>query len=107
MKPSPLVVLVALLSAVAVANAGQASSRPGATTALPVNTSPASRTGRILFYMPLTSRSMKITFMPLAESLADRGHEVVVIMPHQAKAKRNLDVITVDSPFESKLLLVQ
>ncbi len=63
----------------------------------------AEKTGRILFYMPLTSKSMKITFMPLAESLAERGHQVVVLMPHQATPKsKNLQVVTVDSEFEGK-----
>ncbi len=60
----------------------------------------ASKTGRILFYMPLVSKSMKITFMPLAEELARRGHEVVIIMPHDGKSKERLLVIKNDSPFD-------
>ncbi len=61
------------------------------------------KTGRILFYMPLVSKSMKITFMPLAEELASRGHEVVVVMPHEAKSKYDkLDILTINSPFDGK-----
>ena len=41
--------------------------------------------GSVLFYMPFVSKSMKITFMPIAEALVDRGHEVVIIMPHPTK----------------------
>ncbi len=66
--------------------------------------SQASETGRILFYMPLISKSMKITFMPLAEKLAQRGHEVVVVMPLEAKTKQNnLHVISIKSPIEGEL----
>ena len=46
---------------------------------------PSGDCGSLLFYMPLVSRSMKITFMPLAEAMAERGHEVVVVMPHPSK----------------------
>ena len=41
--------------------------------------------GSILLYMPFVSKSMKITFMPIAEEMATRGHEVVVVMPYQTK----------------------
>ncbi len=112
--------LLMLLLLAAAASAGQGSSKPPPTrpsppkqqpsppsTALPVNTEAPAKTGRILFYMPLTSRSMKITFLPLAEALAERGHEVVVLMPHPSKERANLKVITVDSPFEGKAVAVK
>ena len=35
--------------------------------------------GKILFYIPLCSRSIKITFMPLATEMANRGHQVCTI----------------------------
>ena len=41
--------------------------------------------GSILFYIPFCSKSVKITFMPLAEEMAERGHEVVVVMPFATK----------------------
>ena len=41
--------------------------------------------GSILFYMPFVSKSMKITYMPVAEEMAARGHEVVVLMQHPTK----------------------
>ena len=41
--------------------------------------------GSILFYMPFVSKSMTITFMPVAERMALRGHEVVVVMVHVTK----------------------
>ncbi len=56
--------------------------------------------GRFLFYMPLISKSMKITFMPLAEELASRGHQVVVVMPYEAKAREGVEVITIHSPYD-------
>ena len=60
---------------------------------------------RILMYMPLTSKSMSIAFLPLAEELAGRGHKVVVVMPREGKAKsNNLKIITIESEFEGKAL---
>ena len=41
--------------------------------------------GSVLFYIPFCSKSVKITFMPLAEEMAARGHEVVVVMPYASK----------------------
>ena len=35
--------------------------------------------GKYLFYMPYVTRSMKITFMPLVNELANRGHQVHVL----------------------------
>ena len=41
--------------------------------------------GSVLFYIPFCSKSVKITFMPLAEEMASKGHEVVVVMPYATK----------------------
>ena len=41
--------------------------------------------GSVLFYIPFCSKSVKITFMPLAEEMAAKGHEVVVVMPYATK----------------------
>ncbi len=60
---------------------------------------PLVKPGRILFYMPLTTRSMKLTYLPLAEALVARGHEVTVVMPHEAKSTDNLEVITIENDF--------
>ena len=50
-----------------------------------INSSHLVSCGNILFWMPLCSKSMKITFMPLAEELVNRGHEVSVVMPYPTK----------------------
>ena len=53
--------------------------------------------GSIFFFMPFVSKSIKITFMPLAEEMAARGHEVVVLMPHPTKKPNpNLKEIIID-----------
>ena len=41
--------------------------------------------GSVLFFIPFMSKSVKITFMPLAEEMASKGHEVVVVMPYATK----------------------
>ena len=41
--------------------------------------------GSVLFFIPFMSKSVKITFMPLAEEMAAKGHEVVVVMPYATK----------------------
>ena len=41
--------------------------------------------GSVLFWIPFCSKSVKITFMPLAEEMAAKGHEVVVVMPYATK----------------------
>ena len=38
--------------------------------------------GRYLFYMPYSTKSMKITFMPVVEELGRHGHEVTVVMAY-------------------------
>jgi len=57
--------------------------------------------GKLLFYMPLTSKSMKITYMPLAETMAERGHQVTVVMPHKHPSTDNLTIMTIESEFEA------
>jgi hypothetical protein len=34
--------------------------------------------GNILFFFPVITKSAKITFMPVAEKLAERGHQVLI-----------------------------
>ena len=41
--------------------------------------------GSVLFFIPFMSKSVKITFMPVAEEMASKGHEVVVVMPYATK----------------------
>ena len=43
--------------------------------------------GNVLLYMPCTSKSMKITYMPVAEAMAERGHQVTVVMPWEHKGQ--------------------
>ena len=53
--------------------------------------------GSILFYMPVVSRSIRITFMPVASEMARLGHEVVVVTQHpDKKTDPNLTEITID-----------
>jgi hypothetical protein len=35
--------------------------------------------GHILFYFPIITKSAKITFMPVAEEMAKRGHQVILV----------------------------
>ena len=54
--------------------------------------------GSILFYMPIVTKSIRITFMPVATEMAKRGHEVVVVTQHpDKKPNLNLTEITVDA----------
>ncbi len=62
--------------------------------------------GRILIWMPVGSKSMKITYLPLAEELVRRGHEVVIV--HPFKSEKPLKGITeIVSTTEIKKLLDQ
>ncbi len=36
------------------------------------------RKSHVLFFFPIITKSAKITFMPVAEKMAERGHEVIV-----------------------------
>ena len=59
---------------------------------------------QIMVYAPLSTKSMKITYMPLAETLASRGHKVTVVMPFtHSKTMDNLEVITIESRFPEAL----
>ena len=63
-----------------------------------VNTS---HCGKILFYMPFISESVKITFMPVAVELASRGHSVTIVTPYPDKMLDNSNIrqISFDSEF--------
>ena len=63
-----------------------------------VNTS---HCGKILFYMPFISESVKITFMPVAIELASRGHSVTIVTPYPDKMLDNPNIrqISFDSEF--------
>ena len=63
-----------------------------------VNTS---HCGKILFYMPFISESVKITFMPVAIELASRGHSVTIVTPFPDKMvdNQNIRQISFDSKF--------
>ncbi len=37
--------------------------------------------GRVLFFAPWISKSIRIKALPLIQGLADHGHEVVLVMP--------------------------
>ena len=53
--------------------------------------------GNIFFYMPVVSKSIRITFMPVATEMARRGHEVVVLTQHPDKNPNpNITEITID-----------
>ena len=60
--------------------------------------------GSILFYMPVVSRSIRITFMPVASEMARLGHEVVVVTQHpDKKPDPNLTEITIDGKIFNEL----
>ena len=48
-------------------------------------TTPASR---LLFYMPMASRSYKTVYRPLAHEMAARGHQVVMVTPYRDEVTR-------------------
>ena len=51
---------------------------------------------RILILAPVCSKSHKISYMPIAEALAEKGHEVTVVSPYQpTKTTANLREIVV------------
>ena len=58
--------------------------------------------GKVLFYMPFISESVKITFMPVAKELASRGHSVTIVTPYPDKkidAELDIRQISFDSRF--------
>ena len=50
--------------------------------------------GHILFFFPLIAKSSKITFMPVAEKLAERGHQVInfLVFPNLLKVADHLTI---------------
>ena len=52
--------------------------------------------GKILFWTPLSTKSVKITFTPVLEALAERGHDVTVAMPFAAPKDAKYKVINSD-----------
>ena len=53
--------------------------------------------GSILFYMPMVTKSIRITFMPVASEMVRRGHDVVVVTQHpDKKPNSNLTEIIID-----------
>ena len=60
--------------------------------------------GSVLFYMPVVSRSIRITFMPVATEMARRGHEVFVVTQHPDKNPNpNMTEITIDGKIFNSL----
>jgi hypothetical protein len=57
--------------------------------------------GKVLFYMPFISESVKITFMPVAKELASRGHSVTIVTPFPDKKidSSSIQQISFDSQF--------
>lgn len=43
--------------------------------------------GKVLFWMPFVSKSITITYMPMAERLAERGHEITIVTAFPSKTK--------------------
>ncbi len=74
-----------------------AASAVGKTT---TTTSKKEGTGRYLIYMPLATKSVTIMLLPVAEAMAARGHEVVVVMADVGvKTKhKNINLITFEDP---------
>ena len=48
--------------------------------------------GKVLFYTPFSSKSMKITFAPILEELVHRGHEVYAAMPFTDKKAKYIQI---------------
>ena len=70
----------------------------GISIVLLANQSNFASCGSILLYMPIVTKSARITFMPLATEMAKRGHEVVVVTQHpDKKPNPNITEITVDA----------
>ena len=57
---------------------------------------------RILFLSPVSTKSHKIGFMPIAEALAERGHQVTVVSPVKPlKQIKNLREIVIEKDYYS------
>ena len=69
-----------------------------ATTLLLLDQQNLVSSGSVLFFMPMVSKSIRITFMPVASEMARRGHEVVVITQHPDKNPNpNITEITIEA----------
>nr|XP_045616370.1 UDP-glucosyltransferase 2-like [Procambarus clarkii] len=83
MKLAPLCVLVAAVAGVA---AGELAA--------------PERSYKILMLLPVTTKSHRNVFMPLAEALADRGHEVVMLTNHPKSSRHpNVHEVTHGLPY--------
>ena len=56
-------------------------------TILVVTMSVFAEGGKVLIWLPIVSKSVKITYTPLVEELAWRGHEVYVAHPFKSREK--------------------
>nr|XP_053653641.1 UDP-glycosyltransferase UGT5-like isoform X1 [Cherax quadricarinatus] len=57
--------------------------------------SPPERSYKILMLLPVSSKSHRNVFMPLAEALADRGHKIVMLTNHPKSSKNpNIHEVT-------------
>ena len=54
------------------------------------------QSGKVLFYIPFSSKSVQMCYAPLLETLADRGHDVTVVMPFEASKDSKYKVINSD-----------
>ena len=55
--------------------------------------------------MPIVTKSVRITFMPVASEMAKRGHEVVVVTQHpDKKPNPNLTEIIIDGSEFNELM---
>ncbi len=67
--------------------------------------------GRVLFFAPGISKSIKFKAMPIVTGLADKGHEVVLVMPYCEECGKhaNITVVDVEKPngknYEELLIL--
>ena len=62
--------------------------------------------GKIMFWMPIGSESVKITYLPVAEELVKRGHEVTIVHPHPMKEKVK-GITEIISSLEFKQMMVE
>ncbi|XP_063593604.1 UDP-glycosyltransferase UGT5-like [Penaeus indicus] len=60
---------------------------------------PPERSYKILMLLPISSKSHRNVFLPVAEGLADRGHKVVLVVNHPPVSKHpNIEEIDHDLP---------
>lgn len=57
--------------------------------------------GKVLIYAPVGSKSLKITYMPIVEELAKRGHAITIVTGYKSKHKiENVQELIVNSRFQ-------